>query len=260
MSVSEIAAVLQAVIEGVADQRRRLAAVTDDLQRDRDRFHAVTAASGHRLVGETLRQQTEATQRLRHADHLLSVIPQALAEFAAAIGATVQPSSTTGEPQQPTKPRSQPTEPATPTTVGDPAGIPAAVTRLARRLRPWQDGENAKAYAYDSNHQHLTDEPFTSGRIASAAHGLRPVRGGGHPVTVTDHVEGHVAARMRTPNGPREVTLVINKTPCDDRPFGCDRLLPHLIPTGSRLTVYVVEADGPRFHRTYQGTGKAITT
>lgn len=137
--------------------------------------------------------------------------------------------------------------------------MPAAVFRLAARLSPWREGENAKAYAFDSDRRHLDDEPFSSGRIKSAAHGLRPVRGGGCPVTVTDHIEGHVSARMRAENGPREVTLVINKAPCDDRPFGCDRLLPHIIPAGSRLTVYVVEADGPRFHRTYEGTGKAIS-
>lgn len=130
--------------------------------------------------------------------------------------------------------------------------------RLAGRLAPWREGEDAKGYAFDADRRHLDDAPFVSGRVKSAASGMRPVRGGGLPVTVTNHVEGHVAARMRADNGPREVTLVINKTPCDDRPFGCDQLLPHIIPAGSRLTVYVVEAEGPRFHRTYEGTGKAI--
>jgi hypothetical protein len=75
----------------------------------------------------------------------------------------------------------------------------------------------------------------------------------------TDQVEGRVAARMRSGGGPSDVTIVINKAPYDDRPFGCDQLLPHIISFGSRLTVHLVEADGPRFHRTYTGTRKAIT-
>jgi len=238
MSIAEIAAGLQAVIDAVGNQRRQLAATINDLHRARDRFHQITAASGHRLIGETLRQQTEAAERLREADHLLSGVPVALSEFAAAIGATVRPAAA-GEPHQQEQPRANPNDASTPPSAADPPRVPAAVVRLAARLSPWGEGENAKAYAFDGDHRPLTDEPFTSGRVKSATHGLRPVRGGGHPVTVTDHVEGHVAARMRADDGPREVTLVINKAeaPCDDRPFGCDRLLPHIIPNGSRLTV-----------------------
>ena len=83
----------------------------------------------------------------------------------------------------------------------------------------------------------------------------------GFPWTLTDHVEARVAARMREPDGPREVTLVINNLPCDRGRFGCEALLRHIIPDGSRITVYVTDpnhADGVRLHRVYQGTGKAV--
>jgi hypothetical protein len=257
MSIAEIAAGLQAVIDAVGERRRHIAAVIDEVHRGRDRFQNITATSRHRLVGEALRQQTEAAERLREADRLLSGIPAALAEFAAAIGATVRLAAGTVEPQGRPRPATD-DAPTAPQTMSQPS-LPAAVVRLASKLSPWRDGENARGYAFDADHRSLNDEPFVSGRVRSAAHGLRPVRGGGHPVTVTDHVEGHVAARMRVDGGPREVTLVINKAPCADRPFGCDRLLPDIIPAGSRLTVYVVEANGPRLYRTYEGTGKAIT-
>ena len=66
-----------------------------------------------------------------------------------------------------------------------------------------------------------------------------------------------VAARMRHPDGPREVTLVLNNEP-DDDPLGCDRMLPSILRRGSRLTVWVVDADGPRFFKTYVGTGEGV--
>ncbi|MGW0433690.1 DddA-like double-stranded DNA deaminase toxin [Micromonospora sp. NPDC003197] len=255
MSIAEIGAALQAVVDAVTEQRKGLVHVADSLQQARDRFHAITATSGHHLVGETLRQQTQAIDRLREAETLLSAVPAALAEFATAIGATVR----LVRQHRPTVPSSYGDSPM-PVAVTSEPPVPAAVVRLAGWLTPWREGENVRGYAFDSDRRHLNNEPFSSGRLKAAAHGLRPVRGGGHPVTVTDHVEGHVAARLRAENGPRDVTLVINKAPCDDRPFGCNQLLPHVIPSGTRLTVYVVDASGLRLHRIYEGTGKGIAS
>jgi hypothetical protein len=236
MSVAEVAAVLQTALIAIEEQRQPLAATIKDLRRTRGQFHALTANSGHHLVGETLRQHTAAAERLREADRLLAGAPVALAEFATAIGATLRPAAMpAGQPPRPPAGTDAPAK----SPPGPRPPVPVAVIRLAGRLAPWRDGEDAKGYAHDVDRRHLDDASFVSGRVKSAAHGLRPVRGGGLPVTVTDHVEGHVAARMRAENGPRDVTLVINKTPCDDRPFGCHQLLPHIIPAGSRLTVYV---------------------
>jgi SCP1.201-like deaminase len=66
---------------------------------------------------------------------------------------------------------------------------------------------------------------------------------------------------MRQPDAPRDVTLVVNNEPCVDDPYGCDRLLRHIIPAGSRLTVYVRDTNAPggvRLFRRYDGTGKGI--
>jgi hypothetical protein len=43
--------------------------------------------------------------------------------------------------------------------------------------------------------------------------------------TPTDHAEAAVAARMRSRAGPREVTLVLNNSPCTRHRFGCDNIL-----------------------------------
>jgi len=38
---------------------------------------------------------------------------------------------------------------------------------------------------------------------------------------------------------------VVNKEPCTDDPYGCDRVLRHIIPAGSRLMVYVRDPNTP---------------
>jgi hypothetical protein len=66
---------------------------------------------------------------------------------------------------------------------------------------------------------------------------------------------------MRELGGPRDVTLLLNNTPCTDDPYGCDRMLPHLIPVGARVNVYVKTedpAEAVRLHGRYEGTGRLI--
>ncbi|MEV6596113.1 DddA-like double-stranded DNA deaminase toxin [Actinoplanes sp. NPDC051346] len=71
------------------------------------------------------------------------------------------------------------------------------------------------------------------------------------------HVEGHVAALMREQNGPRHVSLVITRDPCDG-PYGCDERLPDMLPAGSTLTLYVREGGGLRFFKKYIGNGRVV--
>jgi hypothetical protein len=83
----------------------------------------------------------------------------------------------------------------------------------------------------------------------------------GWPWTLTDHVESAVAARMREPGAAREVTLVLNNAPCDRGRYGCEYVVAHLIPAGSRLSVYLKDPSAPggvRHHRTYEGTGRMM--
>ncbi len=78
-------------------------------------------------------------------------------------------------------------------------------------------------------------------RILKAA-GVPPV---GEPVTVT-HVEMKLAARMRRQR-ERHMELVVNNEPCVG-PYGCDTLLPALLPQGYSITIH-----GPRESKTYAG-------
>jgi len=74
-----------------------------------------------------------------------------------------------------------------------------------------------------------------------------------------EHVEGHAAALMRRPNGPRDAVLVLSAPPCPG-PYGCDAILAALLPADSRLSVYVMGGDGQtRFWRGYIGTGEGTS-
>jgi hypothetical protein len=75
--------------------------------------------------------------------------------------------------------------------------------------------------------------------------------------STTCHVEGHAAALMRAPDGPRRVTLVTNNPPCTGK-RGCRALLPGMLPTGAELTIFVSDADGLRFYDTYRGHGRGV--
>lgn len=71
----------------------------------------------------------------------------------------------------------------------------------------------------------------------------------GAPITVT-HVETKVAVRMRGEN-IRHATVVLNNRPCRDR-YGCDTVVPVLLPEGSTLTVHA-----PNYRKTYTGGMRA---
>lgn len=79
---------------------------------------------------------------------------------------------------------------------------------------------------------------------------------------VLHHVEGHIAALMRTPNAPTHVTLVISQEPCSSprgRPPGCDQLIPDVLPRRSVLSVYVANEDGSvKRWKSYIGNGRGV--
>lgn len=85
------------------------------------------------------------------------------------------------------------------------------------------------------------DEMYSESVTAFADLGLRRM-----PVRASD-VEMKLAAYMRN-HGIRSATLVINNTPCPG-PFGCDALVPVLLPEGCTLTVH----GANNFTKTYRG-------
>lgn len=73
-----------------------------------------------------------------------------------------------------------------------------------------------------------------------------PVAG---PPTAVSDVEQKLAVRM-VQDGRQHVDVVINNLPCVGR-FGCDALVPVILPAGYSLTVH-----GPNYRKTYTGGAK----
>ncbi len=95
----------------------------------------------------------------------------------------------------------------------------------------------------------------------------------GRPLTVPPdvffaHAESRVAADMRArarEGEPADAEVVLDNTPCGSRsfdssyPLTCERLLPGMIPAGSRLTIWSTVDGGQTFHqKVIVGTGSLI--
>jgi hypothetical protein len=200
--------------------------------------------SQHPLLARVMTTWNSAIQRLTDANQALEGTETALADYARTIGVDLGASRGTNPAVLPDgAEREQPS----PHSVSLANVVPAEVQLLADRLTPWKPGEDTVGYAYDDDRQHLDDERFASRRIGSASRGLagryRLVR------TFTDHIEGHVAARMREPGGPDHVVLA-----------GCDRLLRDILPVGKTITVYVKDENGVRLYGVFEGNGKGVAS
>ncbi len=245
MSMASVAAGLRTVLDGIARTRAGAAAGIEAAVRARDRLTAVTASSRHALVDQALQHVTAAIERLQVADRDAALAAAALVAYGRTLGITL--------PAPP--PASAPTRGAAP--------VPSWIRQAGQDLptRPDDHGPT-HGQAFDSTGRPLSAEPWRSGRNIASTSDLRPIPGlKGFPWTLTDHVESRAAQQMRRPGAPREVSLVVNKEPCTDDPYGCDRILRHIIPAGSRLTIYVQDPNAPAGVRTvgqYEGTGKGI--
>lgn len=151
-------------------------------------------------------------------------------------------------------------EPADPAWMRvDPADLPDTIRRAIGRFEPRPAGSTRPTAGL------LNDEAVTSGggdRSLAADLVHDPLRG--PPVTFYDHVESKAAAHLRR-TGATEADLAIDNTVCgtNDRdrsyPWTCDRILPAILPSGSRLRLWVTRDGGHSWwHRTYTGTGERI--
>jgi hypothetical protein len=260
MGLGEVGDELRSIVELINHERANLVAKTSPAAAARDRLHLLARGSRHPLVLKLIAAWDATLARLGEADQALASAGRAVVEYAELIGVNVgdsgrqsasAPGSAGGRLPEPDDPSVESSGP------GGPGVMPAAIERLSDLLEPWRPSEDTVGYAYDAERRRLDDDRFVSGRQRAGNAGLKPPWR--HLAIATDHVEGHVAARMREPGGPREVTLVINNEPCDD-PLGCDKFLPMLMPRGSRLDVWVVGEDGPRLFKTYRGTGEGVAS
>jgi len=74
--------------------------------------------------------------------------------------------------------------------------------------------------------------------------------------SLTAHTEGHTAAIIRR-DGITDAVLYLNMHPCR-KPAGCHLNIEKALPPNSRLTVWVVNADGSTLRRIYKGTGEGL--
>ncbi|EEP75291.1 hypothetical protein MCAG_05618 [Micromonospora sp. ATCC 39149] len=142
----------------------------------------------------------------------------------------------------------------------EPDALPGTVRAAVERLQPRPAGSTRPTLGV------FNGEEITSGggdRSLAADLDHDPLRG--PPVTFYDHVESKAAARMRR-TGSTESDLAIDNTVCgtNDRdqsyPWTCDKILPAILPNGSRLRVWVTRDGGVTWwHRVYIGTGERIT-
>jgi type IV secretory pathway VirB10-like protein len=164
------------------------------------------------------------------------------------IGTTTPPEdadATAGPPTQPTAASS----PATTTPDGQrltreraealQAELPPPVTTMTGQKTHgrWVD-EDGQAHE------------IVSGKDADAAEAAQLLREKGIPqrgdVTTTADVEQKIAARM-VREGRKHVEVVLNNRPCRGV-FGCDTLLPVILPKGYSLTVHA-----PNYRKTFTG-------
>ncbi|WP_194820964.1 DUF6244 family protein [Micromonospora sp. S-DT3-3-22] len=142
----------------------------------------------------------------------------------------------------------------------DPGALPDTVRATAGSLPPRPSGSTRPTQGF------LDSMPVTSGggdRSLAADLVHDPLRG--PPVTFYDHVESKAAAHLRRAGGGA-ADLAIDNTVCgtNDRdqayPWTCDKILPAILPAGSRLRVWVTRDGGTTWwHRVYTGTGERIS-
>ncbi len=163
--------------------------------------------------------------------------------------ATASPAPETRKPvQQSQWPPAGQSGPATPTVV------PAErIEQLRRELPPPVVGNTGQKTHGRWIGPDGTVESIVSGRdeYAKAADTRLKEMGLPGPSAKTGDVEIKLAARM-IEEGIRHATVLINNVPCVGR-FGCDTLVPILLPEGGTLTVHGTTEQGERFRKRYTG-------
>ena len=242
---------------GQVSPQQTIAAALDRLATAHDGIAAAIGkvAEARRLVAAVLRggRPDPMLSRLETIDLVVTQVTHLIGAARQRVETALSEAKQIGAggqlPSQPAHASSEPSRSAAP-------AVPQRVRQLAAMLPVRGEYDPTDGLAYDATGRWRQEE-FASGRDDSAGVGLvYPLRASW---SVTDHAEGHVAARMRAEH-VRDVTLVLNQPPCDDEPWGCDRILPAILPPGYTVTVYVADADGVRWHDTYRGTGKGITS
>ena len=260
-AIADVAAAITESIARLGRARAGCAAAANAAGRARDQFRSSAGTSRNPHAVAMIQRTALAAQRLHEGDQTLSEAVRLIEEYAARLGVDVTrvvQSSVSMPPSSSSKGLSSPGG-----ADAAPGRVPAFVTGIVAELRSMLPRGTKVVGVMTAPDGGNRSAPIWSGvdGPAAGAPGLRADdQVPWHQLkTVLEHVEGHVAAIMRHPGAPRHAVLVISESPCERRPFGCDRVLPALLPQGATLTVYVGDEDGSaRLWKTYTGTGRGV--
>lgn len=250
-AVADLAATVRAKVTDLNRTVAGLYAVRAMLEQARHRLDGAARGAERPGLAEATRMTARAADRADQASILIMRAAEALAYYSTtAMGFPLSPTGGT-ETRQTSRPSAMPT-------------APDWVRQVAVDLRQLLPRGSKTAGVLTTADGRTRSKPIWSGAQGPAAggSGLRrdDTLNQWHRLkSAVEHVEGHAAAVMRRPNGPKDAVLVVSVPPCPG-PYGCNTILPALLPAESNLSVYVVGADGqPRFWRTYRGTGEGTT-
>lgn len=268
--IQVIAGKIRQVARNVASMAQNVHQRADRLDRRRREVEAMLRGSRNPNVAALIAALAQAVTALRAAAAPLAALAPRLEYFAAHLapagdaapalpsGTASDASTTTGQPQALTSededdPYAPVTEPI-PDFIAN--GAPTLRAMLPRGKKTvgqvftedgtawgpeiWSGisgpGENAPGVRTDSR-----DPKY---------HELAPI---------LHHVEGHTAALMRRLNAPRRVTLLVSRDPCGGE-YGCDTMIPRVLPKGSQITVYVALENGTvrRWKNRFTGNGEGL--
>ncbi|MFB6394986.1 DUF6244 family protein [Polymorphospora lycopeni] len=125
----------------------------------------------------------------------------------------------------------------------------------ADEIRPYVGRDKAVGRLYGSDGEPVGDLLF-SGQSGPGKGGPGLAGRWRHLESLTEHTEGHAAALVRE-HGIEDAAPYLNMHPCR-KPEGCHRNIDKALRPGSRLTVWVVNADGSTLRRRYEGNGEAL--
>ncbi|MEV6908056.1 DddA-like double-stranded DNA deaminase toxin [Amycolatopsis sp. NPDC051071] len=134
------------------------------------------------------------------------------------------------------------------------ADLPPPVTERGQKTHGrWfanGSGEPAKEIV-SGKHEPDPDDPDDVSYEAAQAHLTKL---GYNRLAIASHVETRLAVRMAR-TSLRDVTVTLNHVPCPG-PFGCDTVMPSVLPPGATLTVHGVKADGTPVVNRYTGASE----
>lgn len=228
-----------------------LRAADQDLEAAQETLGQCAAGSSAAELPEAVQGLGEARQTLGTTYQACDQVRRILEHYLDSLGAGTPPAAPAPTPAGSAQPT---TPPAGPNPVADGQRLdPKRVAQLQADLPP-----PVVARAGQKTHGRWVDErgnahEIVSGRDEDAAEAWRILRERGIPVrtettTVAD-VEQKLAARM-VREGRTHLDIVLNNRPCKGL-FGCDTLLPVILPEGYTLTVHA-----PNYRKTFTGGAK----